>query len=524
MTSGAKRSFFTKPAWAAPATSKAPKTETSIFGRNDIYRDILQAEQEKEKKKRAAKTKHKAGKGEREEQPETKKRRVSTEPAKPQEENSDFDFESDNDRTSTPTNVKSERRLKRPATRSTPRVDKSPSVVGLDNLRNKSPSTRESPGRDAIVLQDVGHESEDDLVIWTPPPSKHGTLAAAAAAPNKGKIRPPSDEEEEGSEEEDDPYVRELKAKAREKARLQRLGIEPDNRRSNTPLHRASSAAASERSRHLSVDKQPLSSRPTSSDSTQDLGRTTTPASEQEDDPHIRIMIRSEIPNTQSLIVKRKASQPLKQVKEFWCKRWQLDDKTTRKVFFTWRGTRLFDSTTMRGILQKLKTEHRDNKSASVGPPTDDDDDDVFDEEGGAAAADHHHHQEDKDPSNGNILLDAMTPELYEEQQRQKAAREQQQREQSQQDENDDEHTATPVPESDGSIVIRLVAQNLEPMQLRVRPHTTVAKITRGFVATRKIDEGKTAYLIFDGERLDPDKTVEDIELEDEDEVEVSIR
>ncbi|KAL6250595.1 hypothetical protein RBB50_002897 [Rhinocladiella similis] len=485
MTSGAKRSFFTKPAWAAPSSSKAPETDSSVFGRNDIYRDILQAEQEK--KKRAGKTKHKTGKQESEE-PETKKRRVSIEPVELQ---GSSDFESENDRTNTPASENIEKRSERPATRNTPRVDKSPRV-GLDKLQNNSPSKQGSPRRDAIVLQDGDHESEDDLVIWTPPPSKQGAFSAP-----KRKVEPPSDDEE--SEEDDDPYMRDLKAKAREKARLQKLGIEPD--RSNTPLR--ASSAASERSRHLSLDK-PLS-RPTSSDSAQDLGRLT-PASEQEDDPQIRIMIRSEIPNTQSLIVKRKASQPLKQVKEFWCKRWQLDDKTSRKIFFTWRGTKLFDSTTMRGILFKLKTEHKE-KSTSVGPI-----DDEFDE--GA--------DQDKDPSHGNILLDAMTPELYEEKQRQKAL--EQSHSQRDKEPEDEEDTATPVPESDGSIVIRLVAQNLEPMQLRVRPHTTIARITRGFVATRKIDEGKTAYLIFDGERLDPEKTVEDIELEDEDEVEVSIR
>ncbi|KIW17467.1 hypothetical protein PV08_04661 [Exophiala spinifera] len=487
MTSGAKRSFFTKPAWAAPTTSKPSEKESSVFGRTDIYRDILQAEQEK--KKKAAKPKQKTGKQEREE-PETKRRRVSIEPAEPQEKS---DFESDNDRTHSPANVKKENGPGRPGTRSTPRKDKLPSV-GIGQSRNiyKSPAEQESPRRKVVVLQDGDEESEDDLVIWTPPPSKVGSSSAS-----KRKTEPPSEDEE--SEEEEDAYVRELKAKAREKARLQQPSIERD--RSNTPLR--ASSAASERSRHLSVDK-PLS-RPTSSDSAQGYGRAT-PASEQEDDPHVRIMIRSEIPNTQALIVKRKASQPLKQVKEFWCKRWQLDDKTTRKVFFTWRGTRLFDSTTMRGILLKLKTEYRE-KSASLGLT-----DDEFDE--GV--------DQDKDPSHGNILIDAMTPELYEEQQRQKAREQSQsQREQEQEDE---EHTATPAPESDGSIVIRLVAQNLEPMQLRVRPHTTIAKITRGFVATRKIDEGKTAYLIFDGERLDPEKTVEDIELEDEDEVEVSIR
>jgi hypothetical protein len=61
-------------------------------------------------------------------------------------------------------------------------------------------------------------------------------------------------------------------------------------------------------------------------------------------------------------------------------------------------------------------------------------------------------------------------------------------------------------------------------MNLRVRPHTSIGKMMQGFAATRKLDEGKTAWLVFDGERLDPGSTVKDVGLEDEDEVEVHIR
>jgi hypothetical protein len=515
MTSGVKRSFFTKPAWAAApaaAGTSAPapakdESSSSVFGRNDIYRDILQAEHAK-KEKKAARARHRPEKQDRDnehEGPEVKKRRISSE--EPAHNKKDPGYGSDAEDsvspTISPTSPKSEREKQRsqdrPATRSTPRKQKSSSRGLEDSPRTyKSPSTRGSSRHaTTVTLHDGDQQLDDDLVIWDP-------VKPTKPSPSKRKPKPPSDDEE-SEEEDEDPYVRELKAKAREKARLQKLGVvEPD--RPKTPLTTLSAAAAGDRTRSSSVENpqsRPLSSNSASQDF---LNNRATPASEQEDDPQVRILIQSDIPDTKPLIVKRKASQSLKQVKEFWCKKWGLDDSMTRKVFFTWRGTRLFDSTTMRGIILKLKKDYR-QQSASVSL------DDGGDEED---------EDKDNDPSEGNIMLEAMTPELYEEKQRQ---REREQQAQTQQDEEHEEvEAATPAPADDGAIVIRLVAQNLEPMQLRVRPHTTMAKVMRGFAAMRKVDEGKTAWLIFDGERLDPDRTVEDVELEDEDEVEVSIR
>ncbi len=73
-------------------------------------------------------------------------------------------------------------------------------------------------------------------------------------------------------------------------------------------------------------------------------------------------------------------------------------------------------------------------------------------------------------------------------------------------------------------MVIRLVGKAHEPLSLRVRPHTTVDKIIRGFRAVHKIDPAKNVVLSFDGDPLDPDSTVAEVGLEDEDEVEVRIR
>ncbi|KAI1622851.1 ubiquitin-2 like Rad60 SUMO-like-domain-containing protein [Exophiala viscosa] len=480
MTSGVKRSIFSKPAWAAaPAASSTSKlTEEPVFGRNHIYEDILQAEQAKREKKalKAARRAHKEDSKEESVGPEVKKRRISYEPATKRKISADVsDVENPADRNG-------RRNHDGRVTRSTPQKQKA-----LSSGLEESPVIKHSPSKRQTSGLRVDEE-DDDLEIWAPPE------ATKKHAPLKAKPNPPSEDDES---DEDDEYTRDLKAKAREKARLKRLGIAVEPERPKMPVPTSTTASAVERTRSWIAEQ--TQTRPGSANSalSQEFGRAT-PTSEQEDDTQVKILIQSDIPNTQSLIVRRKASQSLKQVREFWCQKYGLDEAISKKVFFTWRGTRLFDSTTMRGIIQKLKLDYR-QQSASVDPTGEDD---------------------DKDPSDGNILLEATTPEIYEEKlkQKQRAAIA------GNGEHAEDEEDNSPLPVDDGAIVIQLVSPNLEPMHLRVRPHTTIAKIMKGYAATRNVAEGKTPWLIFDGDRLEPEQTVEDAGLEDEDKVEVSIR
>lgn len=489
MASGVKRSIFSKPSWAAtPAASNTSKpADEPVFGRNAIYEDILQAEQAKREKK-AAKAKQR-GEKQGSEGPVIKKRRISDEPTTSRKPSADVSDAENSSAYGTDTKEKKGRDGR--VTRSTPQKQKS-----LNRGLEKSPAIKHSPSKRQSSRHAAGavgtgrQEDDDDLVIWTPP-------KATKKSSLKPKPDPPSEHDES---DQDDEYTRQLKARAREKARLKRLGLEPE--RPTTPTAISATSSAAERTRSWIADQ--TQTRPGSANSghsTQELGRAT-PASEQEDDPQVKILIQSDIPNTQPLIVKRKASQSLKQVKEFWCQKYGLDEATSRKVFLTWRGTRLFDSTTMRGIISKLKLDYR-QQSVSVGAGGDDDD-------------------ADRDPSDGNILLEATTPEIYDEKLKQKQRRERDMVGDDDHAEDEEDDPSPPV--NDGAIVIQLVSPNLEPMHLRVRPHTTVAKIMRGFAATRNVPDGKTPWLIFDGERLEPEQTVENVGLEDEDEVEVSIR
>ncbi|KIW71959.1 hypothetical protein PV04_00185 [Phialophora macrospora] len=522
MASGVKRSLFTKPAWAASNDTKSDRgrEDGSIFGRNVAYDEIVRAQKaERERKAAKAKARNERQRSKEEsEGPESKRRRISTE----------LDDDSDS-------NKQMNKSRDRPVTRSTP-MDERPLADELDASLETSHSRRPKSRKAAVInLDGDGDDEDDELTMLTPPKPRDATLKNNKKKEKEKKKDPDSKDrlDDENMSSEEDEYLHQLKQKAREKARRQR---ERDRDQGNhlvddigprTPSSRGGSAAIEDKNRRSSSVAQdhsrPTSATPTSTApfNTSNQAHAPAPASVQEEDPEVKILISSEIPNTKPLIVKRRASQSLKQVKEFWCRKFELDETVARQVFFTWNGTRLFDSTTMRGILRGLKKDAWQKGKNRYGTSAD-----GQDEQNARGDGDEFDEKSAKDPSNGKIMLEAMTQDMYDRQQ-------QRQREgtadSSQQDQyqNLQGRAEEQAPsQSDGAIIIRLVSNNkdLEPMQLRVRPHTTIGKIMRGYAATRNVDEGKTPWLIFDGDRLEPEMTVEEVGFEDEEQVEVSIR
>ena len=67
-------------------------------------------------------------------------------------------------------------------------------------------------------------------------------------------------------------------------------------------------------------------------------------------DPVIEILITSVIPNSKPLIVQRRLSQRLKEVRLAWCERQHFSPDFTDSVFFTWRNKRLYDVTTCKNF------------------------------------------------------------------------------------------------------------------------------------------------------------------------------
>lgn len=71
-------------------------------------------------------------------------------------------------------------------------------------------------------------------------------------------------------------------------------------------------------------------------------------------DPTITILITSDIPNTGSLLIRRKMSQPLDKVRIAWCDRYKLSDQLRNEVFLAFCGRRQYDSTTCQRLGLKV--------------------------------------------------------------------------------------------------------------------------------------------------------------------------
>lgn len=122
--------------------------------------------------------------------------------------------------------------------------------------------------------------------------------------------------------ESDDEYA-ELARKAREKNRRKRLETDMSFGSTDTPS---------------------TSGDPTSQQRFQSIPKPMPPPLPR--DPVIKILITSQIENSQPLIINRRISQRLRDVRLAWCHRQNFSKELTDKVFLTWRGCKLWDVTT----------------------------------------------------------------------------------------------------------------------------------------------------------------------------------
>jgi hypothetical protein len=67
-------------------------------------------------------------------------------------------------------------------------------------------------------------------------------------------------------------------------------------------------------------------------------------------DPPVQILVVSNIPNTKPLMVYRKLSQNLREIRLAWCKRQGFDEAFTERVFLVHRKRKVYDVTTCRSL------------------------------------------------------------------------------------------------------------------------------------------------------------------------------
>ncbi|KAI9787861.1 MAG: hypothetical protein M1816_007428 [Peltula sp. TS41687] len=241
-------------------------------------------------------------------------------------------------------------------------------------------------------------------------------------------------------------------------------------------------------------------------------------------DSKLSILITSRIGATNPLIVQRKLSQPLKDVRLAWCKRQPtFDQDTTDSVFLTWRGKRLFDVTTCK----------------SLGIGVDVDGNIVTKGEKADALGD----------ENKQIHMEAMTQEIFDEvrKARQKNpagggggggvgfghGHGHEMQVQSQVNAGLGEHAATDAvagtaeeeeSQKEQQIRVILKSKGFEDFKLIIKPTTKISRMVNAFRQARKVGPDRAVFLMFDGDRLRPADTVSHTEISDLDHIDVHVK
>jgi len=314
-----KRSLFNKPAWSR---TQPIGDAVDIFRRSDqIYADIV-AEEEKKRNRRLARKERKWATQNPDVAERAGKRRRISDYSEDEGDRSSSDTGGEIDR---PLELTKKSALILPEPHATRTSAEKANRDGSPNSllkRYESTVTAAHNAQDPKALaqtvidldddeEDHGGGRADDLPLVPP--------QAVYEKPNEAEEFLPSDEEE----------FPELARQAREKARLKRMEKEMDvsavpESQSTTTSNQMFEASETSRQETL-LPPPPL-------------------------DPIVDILITSRLPNTKPLIVSRKLTQRLKDVRVAWCQRQGFSAEISAGVFLTWRGKRMFDVTTCRSL------------------------------------------------------------------------------------------------------------------------------------------------------------------------------
>jgi hypothetical protein len=208
-------------------------------------------------------------------------------------------------------------------------------------------------------------------------------------------------------------------------------------------------------------------------------------------DPIVQILVTSQIEGTKPIMIKRKLSQRLKDVKYAWCDKQvfggqPVPEEIKRMIFLTWRGNKVFDVTTCKVL--GLATDASGRLRI---------DGEGFDEE-------------------GRIHLEAWTEEIFDEFKKRKAA----ERKRLVLDLMEEEEEA-PKPEDMNVIEtvqtfrIILKSKDRTEFKIQVKPTTQISKMIGAFRRAFKIAGNVPISLYLDGDKLDPNSMVGDADLEE---------
>ncbi|CAF9915904.1 hypothetical protein IMSHALPRED_002737 [Imshaugia aleurites] len=302
-----KRSLFNKPSWSKP---QALSNDTDLFHRSNQAYPNLAAEAERARKRKLARKERERvcqnAFGER----AGKRRRVSEDEDDEGDDSSSDESSSHSSRKEIKSSPTQSKHHPLPPSTSPQKPIHSPKLL-LERYEAKlaaSDSGQEQAQKQKPKFSEIiDLEDEEDSSALPTQESTWKTAIVKPAAPPEVDDQPETDEE-----------FPELARQAREKARRKRLEEDIVSATANTE--------DGQKSFHSPI---PPTSQP---------------------NPIIQILITSSIDNTIPLIVSRRLSQRLKDVRLEWAKRQNFTTNFVDTVFLTWRGKRVFDVTTCRSL------------------------------------------------------------------------------------------------------------------------------------------------------------------------------
>ncbi|KAJ5083842.1 hypothetical protein N7456_013269 [Penicillium angulare] len=206
-------------------------------------------------------------------------------------------------------------------------------------------------------------------------------------------------------------------------------------------------------------------------------------------DPIVQILITSEIKSTKPLLVNRKMSQGLREVRLEWCKRQGFSDETKSSIYLTWQGRRLFDVTTCRSLGIKRKSTWE-----------------MFGMDDDLAAEQEELRIHMVAVTNDPLLLAGPSSSAAD--------------------------NPTPTSQSPSSrdtaenapMKLVLRSPGFNDLRIKARPTTVVSKLIAAFRDKQNIPEKHDVRLFFDGDQLDPTSCLNDNDIADLDLVDVQIK
>ncbi|EFQ28839.1 hypothetical protein CGRA01v4_10284 [Colletotrichum graminicola] len=230
-------------------------------------------------------------------------------------------------------------------------------------------------------------------------------------------------------------------------------------------------------------------------------------ALEQEANQTVNVFVTSDIPGTKEKQFRFTLVKPLKVLRNAWIDvqdgRAAVPRSELESVFLTWRGHELYDWTT----LHSLDLAGTFRKSGGGG-------------DGGGVA--YEGFREDWT----NVHMQMWTRDLWEEHERQEARRRRHDLGEYSDDEGGGNEEGTPAVEQEAEkkIKVLLKTKTDEPLKTSVRPSTTIGTIMELFRKMRGLAADAPISLMFDGDELEEDMTVEDADIGDMETIEVYIR